>query len=87
MLMDYIINNYENGEPIFLEELPGNSKDYNRQEMKRLADEGKLERLYNGVYYRTYTTILGTKGKISFFVCVPHKGSAQRTFDKIYRLA
>ncbi len=65
MLMDYIINNYENGEPIFLEELPGNSKDYNRQEMKRLADEGKLERLYNGVYYRTYTTILGTKGKIS----------------------
>ena len=65
MLMDYIINNYENGEPIFLEELPGNSKDYNRQEMKRLTDEGKLERLYNGVYYRAYTTILGTKGKIS----------------------
>ena len=33
--------------------------------MKRLTDEGKIERLYNGVYYRSYTTILGTKGKVS----------------------
>ena len=33
--------------------------------MKKLVDEGKLERLYNGVYYRSYVTILGTKGKIS----------------------
>lgn len=65
MLYDYIINNYENDEPIFLSELPGNSKDYIRQEMKRLVDEGKIERLYNGVYYLAYTTILGTKGKIS----------------------
>lgn len=65
MLYDYIINNYENDEPIFLSELPGNSKDYIRQEMKRLVDEGKVERLYNGVYYLAYTTILGTKGKIS----------------------
>ncbi|MGO4971288.1 hypothetical protein ACTQ56_04720 [[Clostridium] aminophilum] len=33
--------------------------------MKKLVDEGKLERLYNGVYYLSYITILGTKGKIS----------------------
>ena len=33
--------------------------------MKKLTDEGKIERLYNGVYYRSYKTILGTKGKIS----------------------
>ncbi len=33
--------------------------------MKRLVDEGKVERLYNGVYYLAYTTILGTKGKVS----------------------
>ncbi len=65
MVYDYIIENYENGEPIFLSELPGNSKDYLRQEMKRLVDTGILERLYNGVYYRSYVTILGTKGKIS----------------------
>lgn len=65
MLYDYIIHNYEKDEPIFLSELPGSSKNYIRQEMKRLVDEGKMERLYNGVYYISYTTILGTKGKPS----------------------
>ncbi len=65
MVYDYIIDNYKKGEPIFLSELPGDSKDYLRQEMKKLVDEGRLERLYNGVYYLSYITILGTKGKIS----------------------
>ena len=65
MLYDYILENYEKDEPIFLEELPGRSKDSIRQEMKHLTDEGKLERLYNGVYYISYVSILGTKGKVS----------------------
>ena len=65
MVYDYIVDNYKNGEPIFLSELPGESKDYLRQEMKKLVDEGRLERLYNGVYYLSYVTILGTKGRIS----------------------
>ena len=65
MIYDYIIENYKNGEPIFLSELPGDSKDYLRQEMKKLVDEGRLERLYNGVYYLSYITILGTRGKLS----------------------
>lgn len=65
MIYDYIVQNYTNGEPIFLSELPGYPKDYLRQEMKKLVDGGKLERLYNGVYYLSYDTILGTKGKIS----------------------
>ena len=65
MIYDYIIKNYENGEPIFLCELPGESRDYLRQEMKVLVDEGRLERLHNGVYYLPYITLLGTKGKIS----------------------
>ena len=65
MIYNYIIENYAKGEPIFLSELPGDSKDYLRQEMKQLVDEGKLERLYNGVYYIPYTTILGTKGTVS----------------------
>ena len=29
------------------------------------TDDGRLERLYNGVYYLSYLTILGTKGKVS----------------------
>ena len=65
MLYNYIINNYQKDEPIFLSELPGKSRDSVRQEMKKLADEGKIERLYNGVYYLSYTTILGTRGKVS----------------------
>lgn len=65
MLYDYIVNNYDKDEPIFLSELPGSSRDYVRQEMKQLADEGKVERLYNGVYYLSYMTILGTKGRVS----------------------
>jgi hypothetical protein len=32
MLYDYILDNYEKDEPIFLSELPGNSKDYIRRE-------------------------------------------------------
>lgn len=65
MLYDYILKNYEKDEPIFLSEIPGDSRDYVRQEMKKLVDDGKLERLFNGVYYLSYTTILGTKGKMS----------------------
>lgn len=65
MLYDYLCENYEKGEPIFLSELPGKSKESIRQEMKKLADEGKIERLFNGVYYLTYTTILGTRGRVS----------------------
>nr|MBQ4454630.1 hypothetical protein [Clostridia bacterium] len=65
MVYDYIVENYKNGDPIFLSELPYTSKDYLRQEMKQLTDEGKLERVYNGVYCLSYPTILGTKGKMS----------------------
>ena len=65
MIYEYLLENYETSEPIFLNELPSKSKDYLRQEMKKLVDEGKLQRLYNGVYYLPYTTILGTEGKVS----------------------
>lgn len=65
MLYDYIVSNFEKDEPIFLVELPGKSPESIRQEMKKLTDEGKIARLYNGVYYRSYETILGTKGKVS----------------------
>ena len=65
MIYNYIVENYKNGDPIFFSELPGESKGYLRQEMKQLVDDGRLERLYNGVYYLSYRTILGTKGRVS----------------------
>ena len=65
MLMDYINNNYDKAEPIFMYELPCTSQEALRQEMKKLTDEGKIIRIYNGVYYKPYKTILGTNGKMS----------------------
>ena len=65
MIIDYINKNFENAEPIFLSELPCNSQESLRQEMKKLADEGKIIRLYNGVYYKPYKTIMGTDGRMS----------------------
>lgn len=65
MIYEFITKNYKNGEPIFLNEIPGSSNDVIRQEMKRLTDEKKIIRLYNGVYYLPYKTILGTEGKVS----------------------
>ena len=64
MIYEYIVNNFKNGEPIFLNEIPGSSKDVVRQEMKRLTDNKKLVRVYNGVYYKPYKTFLGTPGKM-----------------------
>lgn len=65
MLYDYLVKNYTDGEPIFLKELPGISPAAIRQEMKKLTDEGKVERVQNGVYFLAYTTILGTEGRMS----------------------
>lgn len=65
MLYDYIVANYEKDEPIFLKELPGQSEESIRQEMKSLTDEGKIEKVHDGVYHLSYKTILGTKGKAS----------------------
>lgn len=65
MLYDYIVNNYEKDEPIFLAELPVKSEESIRQEMKRLTDEGKIEKVYDDVYHLSYKTILGTRGKMS----------------------
>lgn len=65
MILEYLKQNYEKSEPIFLSELPFENKESLRQEMKRLVDNGELIRIYNGVYCQNYKTILGTQGKVS----------------------
>lgn len=74
MDLNSIIDNYLNGEPIFIDEIPCKSKNYLRQELKRYTDNGILVRLYNGVYYKRYKTILGTEGKVSI----------DKYLDKVY---
>ena len=73
MIYEYIVNNFKNGEPIFLNEIPGSSKDVVRQEMKRLTDNKKLVRVYNGVYYKPYKTFLGTPGAMSIHKYIEKK--------------
>lgn len=74
MDLNSIIDKYLNGEPIFIDEIPCNSKNYLRQELKKYTDNGILVRLYNGVYYKRYKTILGTEGKVSI----------DKYIDKVY---
>ena len=73
MLINYINSNFKIGEPIFIDELPSNSKDSLRQEVKRLVDDGQLIRIYNGVYYKPYRTILGTIGRMSINAYIDKK--------------
>lgn len=73
MIIDYINKTFENAEPIFLSELPCHSQESLRQEMKKLTDEGKLIRLYNGVYYKPYKTIIGTEGRMSIHKYIEKK--------------
>ena len=65
MNIDYLKNEYSDGEPIFLSELKSSSEGYLRQQVKRFADNGQLMRVCNGVYYLPYKTIFGTEGKMS----------------------
>ncbi|MBQ9364892.1 MAG: hypothetical protein IJT82_03860 [Schwartzia sp.] len=73
MIYNYIKENYGKGDPIFFNDLPCTSKGYLRHEIKKLVDEGKIKRVYNGVYYLPYTTILGTEGGMSILKYVDKK--------------
>lgn len=73
MIYEYLIKNYKEGEPIFFNELPYTSKNYLRQDVKKLVDSGKLNRVYKGVYYLPYTTVLGTEGKMSIIKYIEKK--------------
>ena len=51
MINDYIIENYIMGEPILVEEIPASSKNYVRQRLKKMVDDGVLARFCPGVFY------------------------------------
>ena len=53
MLYEYLINNYNMGEPIFLAdiEIPNISNGSLRQMLKKLCDQGRLVRYEGGIYY------------------------------------
>lgn len=52
MLYEYLVENYQPNEPIFMADIDLSiSANYLRQMFKGLCDEGKIKRFDNGVYY------------------------------------
>ena len=53
MLFEYLKEHYEDGEPIFLDDIhiEGMKRDNFRQQIKTLADTGKIVRYEKGIYY------------------------------------
>ena len=53
MLFEYLKEHYEDGEPIFLDDIhiEGMRRDNFRQQIKTLADTGKIVRYEKGIYY------------------------------------
>ena len=53
MLLDYLISNYEKGEPIFLTDITieGMTEENIRYHLKKLTDAGEISRYEAGVYY------------------------------------
>ena len=60
MLLDYIKENYKQGEPILLQNIGLDMKYDNLcQQIKKLVDEGRLCRYMDGVYYLPKKTVSG----------------------------
>lgn len=80
MLLDYLISNYEKGEPIFLTDIviEGMSEENIRYHLKKLTDDGEICRFEAGVYYIPKTDIFGGKAAISADTVALHKYVSRR---------
>ena len=52
-LYEYLLDNYKENEPIFLVDIQidGMTRTNVRQQIKKLADTGKVKRFDNGIYF------------------------------------
>ena len=62
MLFDYLKNHYDDGEPIFTEDIhiDGMRRDNFCQQLKTLTDNGKIKRYEKGIYYIPQKTRLNS---------------------------
>lgn len=67
MLYDYLLENYEKGEPIFLTDIciESMSEENVRYHLKKLTDDGIICRFESGVYYLPKTNIFGENSVLS----------------------
>lgn len=75
MVFDYLVSNYEKGEPIFLTDIviEGMTEENIRYHLKRLTDNGIISRFESGVYYIPKTNILGEQSTLSAETVALHK--------------
>lgn len=80
MLIDYLINNYEKGEPIFLPDIhiEGMTEENLRYHLKKLTDDGLIKRFESGVYYLPKKNILGENVELSAENVAVHKYLSRR---------
>lgn len=75
MLYEYLKSHYDLGEPIFMSDIDiENMSDENlRYHLKKLTDDGMINRFEAGVYYLPKTNILGEKMELSSDTVALHK--------------
>lgn len=75
MLIDYLISNYEKGEPIFLTDIvvEGMTEENIRYHLKKLTDDGIICRFESGVYYLPKTDVFGEPLSLSAETVALHK--------------
>jgi predicted transcriptional regulator of viral defense system len=75
MLYDYLIENYEEDEPIFLTDIniEGMTEENIRYHLKKLTDNGTICRFDSGIYYLPRVNIFGEKSVLSAETVALHK--------------
>ena len=75
VLLDYLVKNYEKGEPIFLADISieGMSEENIRYHLKKLTDAGVICRFEAGIYYLPKKNIFGENSVISAETVATHK--------------
>ena len=75
MLIEYLISNYEKGEPIFLTDIvvEGMTEENIRYHLKKLTDDGIICRFESGVYYLPKTDVFGEPLSLSAETVALHK--------------
>ena len=66
-LYEYLLDNYKENEPIFLADLQidGMTRTNVRQQVKKLADTGKVRRFDNGIYFLPQKTFFKTGSRLA----------------------
>lgn len=75
MLFDYLVSNYEKGEPIFLTDIviEGMTEENIRYHLKKLTDDGIICRFESGVYYIPKINVFGDQSTLSAETVALHK--------------